>query len=101
MLMNRRTMLTYSMATVAMTLTGCKRVITTVVVKNSSNVDLSLIPVLGAGGKVTIDAEVDGGTRVFRFRKKNIALGKSAKRKYSVKGAVKGTEVPFVVNNLT
>ena len=88
MSMNRRAMLTYSVASLALVLTGCKTNTTTVVVQNNT------------GAKLSLDASsrVDGKT--YKFVHKNIPNGKSAKQKYVTKQK-KGSTVNFTVNSVT
>src|SRR5690606_5051903 len=94
MLMNRRAMLTYSMATVALTLTGCKKRTTIIVVYNRTNLDFDEeteeTEPNEDGGALRINAFVDGGGKIYKFNKNRIKLGGSAQQKYAVKGAVKG-----------
>lgn len=87
MLMNRREMLTYSLASAALMLTGCKSNTTTVVVVNKT------------GAKVSIVASASAQGKTYKFNKKNIANGKSAKQKYVTK-LNKGSKVNFVVSSL-
>lgn len=75
MLMNRRKMLLGSLATAALTLSGCKKATTTVVFVNSSNV------------VITVNATANG-----KKFKKVIPPGHKASQKYSTDG--KGTTKP-------
>ena len=85
--MTRRNMMTYSLAAVAMTLTGCKAVTTTIVVVNES------------GARLSVSAKGTYKKKSYSFVKKNIANGKSAKQKY-VSTAKKGTVIDVEVLSL-
>jgi hypothetical protein len=80
-------MLTYSLASAALMQTGCKSNTTTVVVVNKT------------GAKVSIVASASAQGKTYKFNKKNIANGKSAKQKYVTK-LNKGSKVNFVVSSL-
>lgn len=87
MLMNRRGMLTYSLASAALMLTGCKSTTTTVVVVNKTGAKLSVVASASSNGKT------------YKFNKKNIANGKSAKQKYVTKLS-KDSTVNFVISSV-
>ncbi|WP_437187398.1 hypothetical protein SH668x_000791 [Planctomicrobium sp. SH668] len=88
MSMSRRQMMTYSLATVAMTLTGCKTVTTTVVLVNET------------GGAVSINASGSYKGKTFTFKKSNIGNGRSAKQKY-VANVGRNNIVPFTIHSLS
>lgn len=88
MLMNRRAMLTYSVASLALALTGCKTSTTKVVVYNKT------------GATLSIDASASASGKTYRFNKKNIPNGKSAQQSY-VTQLKKGSYVNFTVNSVT
>jgi len=98
MLLNRRQMLTYSLATVAMTLTGCKSQKTIVIVVNRTNLNMDGTP-SGVGGKLSVLATASEGGKNYKFNKKNIKVGKDAKQTYRAK-ADKGTVVDFEIQSL-